>query len=131
MFALQVWQPSTYQSVNDADQLLTVFLAYIPSDKVDTLAQQITDKNSQFYTGAGPPYTDLALHVNAAFPVQAVTSPTTGMMVWSLEAPGKRYVAASPAGRTMVPGLVPGAIAAWRRAATILFCGSVKQLHWQ
>lgn len=78
MFALQVWQPSTYQSVNDADQLLTVFLAYIPSDKVDTLAQQITDKNSQFYTGAGPPYTDLALHVNAAFPVQAVTSPTTG-----------------------------------------------------
>ncbi|KAJ3491098.1 hypothetical protein NLI96_g940 [Meripilus lineatus] len=55
-----------------------MFMAYIPSDQVDNLAQQLTSKNSRFYTSAGPPYTDLATHVNAAFPVQAVPNTATG-----------------------------------------------------
>lgn len=78
MFALQVWEPANYQSVNDADNLLTMFMAYIPTDQVDNLAQQLTVKNSKFYTAAGPPYTDLATHVNAAFPVEAVPGPAAG-----------------------------------------------------
>ena len=62
----------------DADDLQTVYLAYIPTGKVDTLAQQLLVKTSAFYTALGPPYSQLADHFVASFPVQSVEASTGG-----------------------------------------------------
>lgn len=73
-YALQVFEPSTYTSTEDADALETMFVAWIPTGQVDTLAQQLLASNSPFYTVLGSPYSDLARHVVPSFPVEAVTS---------------------------------------------------------
>ncbi|TCD62106.1 hypothetical protein EIP91_007481 [Steccherinum ochraceum] len=73
-YALQFWQGTNYQSAADVDKLLTMYLAYIPSDKVDQLAQELLAKNSAFYTQAGYPYTQLAAHVDATFPVSGAVA---------------------------------------------------------
>ena len=75
-FALQVWQPSTYTSTADADQLGTMWLAYIPSPQVNNLADQLLDRTSLFYTGSPQPYSQLAEHVDSAFPVDSVSAST-------------------------------------------------------
>ncbi|EKM49699.1 uncharacterized protein PHACADRAFT_201388 [Phanerochaete carnosa HHB-10118-sp] len=68
-YALQVYVPSSYQSTQDADELGTIFLAYIPTGQVDTLAQQLLVKTSALYNALGPPYNTLAAHFVATFPV--------------------------------------------------------------
>ena len=77
-FALQVWVPSSYEGSSDVSQLGTTWLGYIPTPLVETLAAQLKVKTSQFYTGMGPPYSDLANHVDASFDIMTVTA-TTGI----------------------------------------------------
>lgn len=71
-FALEVYEPSTYTSTEDADLLETMYVAYVPTEDVDTLAQQLLASNSPFYTSLGSPYSTLATHVVPSFPVNAV-----------------------------------------------------------
>lgn len=75
-WVLQVYVPTTYRSPSDAIELGTMWLGFIPSDMVDTLAQQMKNKNSAFYTGV-PIATaqELASHVNAGFPLNSVADP--------------------------------------------------------
>ena len=54
--------------------LQTLYMAYIDSDSVDTLAQAIRARRSAFYTGLPSPYSDLADHVVPSFPIDSVTS---------------------------------------------------------
>ncbi|KAH8103166.1 hypothetical protein DFH11DRAFT_1773908 [Phellopilus nigrolimitatus] len=51
VFDLQVWEPSTYTSAADASQLRTLFISYIPSDKVTELEQAVMVRQSDLYTG--------------------------------------------------------------------------------
>lgn len=74
-FALQVYEPSDYKSTQDADLLGTVYLAYMPTAYVDTLAQQLLVKTSRFYTALGSPYSELAAHLVSTFPVMSVQAP--------------------------------------------------------
>lgn len=74
-YALQVYEPSSYESTQDADALETMYLAYIPTGQVDTLAQQLLVKTSAFYTGLGNPYAQLANLVVSSFPVESVQAP--------------------------------------------------------
>ncbi|KAI0952948.1 hypothetical protein AcW1_007297, partial [Taiwanofungus camphoratus] len=77
-FALQVYEPASYQGPQDASQLGTIWLAYIPTDDVNNLAQQIRDENSPFYTALGTPYSTLAQHVIPSFAVDSVPAPGSG-----------------------------------------------------
>ncbi|KAF7799388.1 hypothetical protein EIP86_010620 [Pleurotus ostreatoroseus] len=76
--ALQVYIPSTYTGPQDVAQLRTVYLAYIPSDDVSDLSQQILAQQSAFYTGLPSPYSDLAKHVVATYPLVAAADANTG-----------------------------------------------------
>jgi len=76
-FALQVWQPTSYTSTADADQLGTLWLGYVPHGQVNLLAEQIMNKDSAFYTGTPPPYSTLAAHVDPAFNVESVSPSST------------------------------------------------------
>lgn len=73
-YALEMYVPASYTGTTDVGKLSTLFLAYIPSDQVDTLAQQIRAEQSQFYTRLAPPYSTLAHHVVASFPVDAASA---------------------------------------------------------
>ena len=73
-YAMQPLTPSTYTGPEDEDQLLTVWLAYIPSDQVNNLAEQIKVSTSAFYTKLTPPYSTLAEQVDPSFSVDSVTS---------------------------------------------------------
>lgn len=77
-FALQVWEPSTYTSVNDADQLRTLFVGYIPTDNVTALAQAIKAKTSPFYQDNQGIASELADRVDASFSVTSISDPMTG-----------------------------------------------------
>lgn len=74
-FALQVYEPSTYESTQDEDDLETMYLAYIPTGQVNALAQQLLVKTSEFYTALGSPYDQLANHVIPSFPIDTVQAP--------------------------------------------------------
>jgi hypothetical protein len=74
-YGLQVYVPATYQSDADAAQLGTMYLGYVPSDLVDTLAAQMKAKSSAFYTGSQGVALQLALHVDPAFSLNAVPDP--------------------------------------------------------
>jgi len=75
-FALQVYVPSTYQSAADSIDLGTMWLGYIPSDQVDTLAAQIKAKQSPFYTGVPDAVAQaLASRVVSGFPINSVADP--------------------------------------------------------
>ena len=76
--ALQVWKGTNYHGPADVDNLLTTYLAWIPKDQVDPLSQELLAKNSQFYTAAGLPYTQLAAHVDATFPVSGAVDNGSG-----------------------------------------------------
>ncbi|KAH9947458.1 hypothetical protein B0H21DRAFT_821903 [Amylocystis lapponica] len=75
-FALQLYEPSSYQGVADASQLGTVWLAYIPNEQVSNLADQIKDVNSAFYTALGQPYKSLAGLIDPSFAVDSVQAPS-------------------------------------------------------
>ncbi|KAI0785163.1 hypothetical protein C8Q75DRAFT_723072 [Abortiporus biennis] len=73
LFALEAWRPSDYTGPSDIDKLLTLFVAYIPSDQVNNLAQQIKVKSSAFYQ-VPQPAGQISTYVNPGFPVTAVST---------------------------------------------------------
>lgn len=75
---LQVYVPATYQSAADVTELGTMYLAYIPSDDVSTLAAQIKVKSSQFYTGTSGIAQQLAARVDSGFALNSVADPNAG-----------------------------------------------------
>lgn len=77
-FALQVYVPAQYTGPQDVATLQTMFLVWIPADFVDPLAQQLKVTSSPFYTGLPSPWSDLAHHVDATFPVTSVNSAGDG-----------------------------------------------------
>ncbi|KAI0775505.1 hypothetical protein BD413DRAFT_471050, partial [Trametes elegans] len=68
-YELKCYVPKSYQGVDDVEQLQTMWVGYIPTDNVDTLAQQLKVTSSAFYTSLQSPYSDLAQHVVSSFPV--------------------------------------------------------------
>lgn len=72
---LQVYEPASYKSVADVAQLGTMFMAYIPSDQVSTLAAQIKVMSSPFYTASTGIAQQLALRVNSGFALNSVVDP--------------------------------------------------------
>ncbi|TFK38991.1 hypothetical protein BDQ12DRAFT_604835, partial [Crucibulum laeve] len=75
-WALQVYVPTTYRDPSDAIELGTMWLGYIPTDLVDTLAAEIKAKQSAFYTGvASTVARDLAGRVNSGFSLRSVADP--------------------------------------------------------
>lgn len=56
-----------------------MWLGYIPTDQVDTLAAEIKTKQSAFYTGVPDGVARaLASHVNSGFSINSVADPNTG-----------------------------------------------------
>lgn len=74
-FALQVWEPSTYTSTNDVDQLRTLFIGYIPDENVTALAQAIKAKTSSLYEETTGIPNELAQRIDASFSVTSVSDP--------------------------------------------------------
>lgn len=78
-FALQVYVPAEYQGPQDASSLGTIWLGYIPTQYVSTLAAQIKVTQSAFYIGVSDPVArELALQVNSAFPLLSINVSGTG-----------------------------------------------------
>ena len=77
-FALQVWEPSTYTSTADVDQLLTLFIGYIPSENVTALEQAIKAKTSPIYTETDGIPNELAQRIDASFGVTSISNPIGG-----------------------------------------------------
>ena len=75
---LQVYVPATYQSAADVAELGTMYLAYIPSDDVNTLAAEIKAKTSPFYTGTSGIAQQLAVRVDSGFALNSVADPNAG-----------------------------------------------------
>ncbi|RDB16108.1 hypothetical protein Hypma_003392, partial [Hypsizygus marmoreus] len=73
-WALQVYVPSSYRNPSDSTQLGIMWLGYIPSDFVDTLAAEIKIKQSSVYSGV--PDKALASHVNSGFNFNSVADPS-------------------------------------------------------
>lgn len=74
-FALQVYVPSSYKTAADVGDLGCMWLGYVQTELVDTLAAMIKAKQSKFYTGSTVPVaTELASHVNSGFPLLSVSS---------------------------------------------------------
>ncbi|KAF8148185.1 hypothetical protein B0H34DRAFT_265574 [Crassisporium funariophilum] len=77
-WALQVYVPTTYRTAADQVELGTMWLGYIPSDLVDTLAAEIKAKQSKFYTGVSDVVAQsLADRVNSGFSLRSVADPNT------------------------------------------------------
>lgn len=71
-----MYVPTTYHSPADATELGTIWLGYIPSDLVDTLAIEIKAKQSAFYTSVPDGVAKaLASHVNSGFAINSVPDP--------------------------------------------------------
>jgi len=75
-WVLQVYVPSSYRTPQDADELQTMFLGYIPTSSVDELAAQLKVKSSAFYTGTNDAVAQaLAQRVDSSFSVLSVPAP--------------------------------------------------------
>lgn len=74
---LQAYVPATYKSAADVAQLGTMYLAYIPTADVNTLAAEIKVQSSQFYTGSQGIGQQLAQRVDPAFAINSVVNPNT------------------------------------------------------
>ncbi|KIL61903.1 hypothetical protein M378DRAFT_813415 [Amanita muscaria Koide BX008] len=78
-FALQVYVPSQYQGPQDASLLGTVWLGYIPTSDVSSLAVQIKVPQSAFYIGSSSSVARaLAQRVVPAFSILSVPASSTG-----------------------------------------------------
>lgn len=75
---LQVYVPATYTGPADVAQLGTMYLGYIPSDQVNTLAAEIKVKSSKFYTASSGIAQQLAERVDAGFALNSVADPNAG-----------------------------------------------------
>ena len=73
-FALQVYVPKTYQGPEDVDQLLTMYLFYLPDEQVSVLASQLLAKSSPFYN-VPQPYKQITEQVDASFALTSVSNP--------------------------------------------------------
>jgi len=94
--------PSTYDSPADQSDLGTMWLGYIPSDMVDTLAAEIKAKQSPFYTGVPDAVAQsLAAHVNAGFSITSVADPNLSP---GSSSPSPGGGAAGPVGSTSSEG---------------------------
>jgi hypothetical protein len=73
------FKPAEYKNpLTDADKLLTLFVAYIPTANVTNLANDITTPRSIFYTAStGIPYS-LAQHVDPSHPITSYVNPEAG-----------------------------------------------------
>ena len=69
--------PNDYTGPQDKNLLQTMYLGWIPTTSVDTLAQQLKVTSSAFYTALNPPQSDLAQHIVSSFPVENAPG-TTG-----------------------------------------------------
>lgn len=58
------------------NQLGTIYLGYLNSTYVDTLAAQIKTKSSKIYTASTPPSSQLATHIDSSFDITTVTAAT-------------------------------------------------------
>jgi hypothetical protein len=78
-YQLHVYEPSTYTGPQDVAQLGTIWLGYIPSDQVATLASLISNKKSLFYTGqdSSIPAT-LAECVDPTLDLSSISGPAPG-----------------------------------------------------
>jgi hypothetical protein len=75
-YILKVNIPQSYTGPSDADQLGTIYTAYIPTDQVSTLASQIKALQSTFYHGLNDPTAQqLAARVVSSFSVTSVADP--------------------------------------------------------
>jgi len=71
--ALEVEVPSSYTSTDDAAQLRTMYLGYIETPLVDTLALALKNTKSPFYTGVNNSVAEqLASLVDSSFSVNSV-----------------------------------------------------------
>ncbi|TBU57374.1 hypothetical protein BD310DRAFT_1020567 [Dichomitus squalens] len=77
-YQLHVYVPADYTGPSDVDLLQTMYLGWIPTGAVDTLAQQLKVTSSAFYTALNSPYSDLAKHVVSSFPVENAPGSTDG-----------------------------------------------------
>lgn len=77
-YALQAWKPATYTSPDDADQLRTIFIGYVPSSDVTALEQAIRAKTSALYTGVSGISAQLSAMIDASYSVTSVSDPITG-----------------------------------------------------
>ncbi|KAG2010396.1 hypothetical protein CC2G_013225 [Coprinopsis cinerea AmutBmut pab1-1] len=77
-YALQVYIPTSYTGPADQTELGTMYLAYIPTELVDTLAAAIKTRNSKFYTATPGIAGDLAKYVNSGFALRSVQDPGVG-----------------------------------------------------
>ena len=71
-----MWKPDSYTGPQDASQLGTVWLGYVPSDLVSTLAAEIKAPQSPFYTGTTGISAELAARVDSAFSLNSVPNPS-------------------------------------------------------
>lgn len=72
-FSLQVYVPTEYQGPQDSPLLGTIWLGYIPTQYVSSLAAEIKVRQSAFYTGVADPVAqELAVQVNSAFPLLSI-----------------------------------------------------------
>ncbi|KAJ7920279.1 hypothetical protein B0H13DRAFT_2319616 [Mycena leptocephala] len=71
-YGLEVYMPASYTGPADVDQLQTIYLAWIPSDRVTVLQLQIADpRSSNFYQNV---YAALGAHVISTLPIDSVSS---------------------------------------------------------
>ncbi|THU93673.1 hypothetical protein K435DRAFT_669818, partial [Dendrothele bispora CBS 962.96] len=75
-WVLQVYEPSSYNSTQDADQLGTTFLAYVPTNVTDTLRDEMKVKTSAFYSSTDPRASGLADRVVLGYDIFSVTPPS-------------------------------------------------------
>lgn len=106
-YALQAFKPQDYHGPDDVALLATEYLAWIQSELVDTLANQILVKSSPFYTALGSPFSDLAAHVVPSFPI--VSSPdgsTPGDQSGGSGASGNDSASASSSSKTREDAII-------------------------
>jgi hypothetical protein len=75
---LQAYVPEAYKGPEDVALLGTMYLAYIPSDQVNTLAAEIKVQSSQFYTASQGIAQQLAQRVVSSFSINSVADPNAG-----------------------------------------------------
>ena len=74
-FALQGCKPADYRSTADANKLRTLFVAYVPSDTVQDLQQQVRAKQSRFYVSTTGIPQQLAAHVDPSYAITTAADP--------------------------------------------------------
>jgi len=75
---LQAYIPATYKSPADVALLGTLYLAYIPTADINTLAAEIKVQSSAFYTGSTGIAQALAMRVDSTFSINSVADPNAG-----------------------------------------------------